>query len=158
MVSLHSLCQGHLKCSFASPKFSSWTTTQSNQKDRITKQVTHFLNCVVTCPETEVKDSARGVASHVSGNCSHSSEPKAESQIAGIFFLTTRHPLSSQQETKTTDPLTSNATFSKAVTSAFEGEATDIFFNFQKGAPLRHMLIEMDHHHPPTLVEIDNGN
>jgi hypothetical protein len=120
-----------------------------------------LLNYCATHPNAIVGFPASNMCLHINSDASYLSEPKAHSDVGGIFYL------SDLPSTKPT-PNEPNAPLNSAIhtvsnilrnvmSSAAEAKFGGLFYNGQEACPIRQALINIGHPQPATPMKTDNS-
>ena len=132
---------------------------QENPAEALWNGITWFLNYAATHPDAIICYSKSDIILHVSSDGSYVSETKSRSRVEGMFYLSSSPPDKQPQNIPHpfNAPIHVVAKILKMITSsAMETEVAATFYNCKEALPFRVTLEELDHHQPPTPVEVDN--
>ena len=138
------------------PALSAIASEQASATENTEKKVLKLLNYLATHPEAKVRFHASDMVLNIHSDASYLSEPRAQSRLAGYFFLESK-PRKGEPIKMNGNIFVSCGILKIVVTSAAEAELGALFLNLKEGKTLRLTLMELGHTHPPTPVHCDNS-
>ena len=117
--------------------------------------VRRLLDYVATYPHAQLRFYSSDMILNIDSDAAYLVLPKARSRVAGYFRLLDKLSTSSFRHNGAI--LVECKSIRSVVSSAAEAETHGVFHNAKIGVNLRHLLQQMGHPQPPTLIRTDNS-
>eukprot|EP00957_Ditylum_brightwellii_P093411 7113153-Ditylum_brightwellii.AAC.1 len=131
---------------------SSITAEQNNGMASRAQAVAMLLYYTATNPDAKIRFRCSNMILHIHSNASYFSEKKAQSRVAGHFYLR------EEKVDKINGPVLVLAKILNCVmASAAEAECSGLYENGREAIPLQMALEEMGHQQPATPMATDNS-
>ena len=117
------------------------------------KKLLRLLDYVATYPAAQLRFYASDMVLRIDSDAAYLVLPKARSRLAGYFRLLDNNAKYDHNGAI----LIECKTIRHVVSSAAEAETHGVFHNAKIGVNIRHLLNEMNHPQPPTLLVTDNS-
>ena len=118
-----------------------------------------LLDYVHTYPAATIRYHTRYMCLYIDSDAVYLVQPRALIRVAGHFYLSKQIATgNSKPSPKPNGPiLTECRTVRNVISSAAAAEIIGIHHNNRLDVPIKTVLIELGHSHPPTTIRIDNS-
>ena len=132
-------------------------SVQATATEKVSHQVSDFLQYAATYPVTKVTYHASDMTLHTHSDASYLGETRGRSRIAGFHFLGQQH----RPGTIPTTPINGgllirSSILDVVVSSAAEAELGGLFENMRDATSLRNILTDMGYPQPASPMQTDN--
>ena len=135
------------------PALNQLGTEQALPTSTTKKKLSRLLDYVATYPNAQLRFYASDMLLAIDSDAAYLVMPKARSRLAGYFRLLDRNRTYKHNGAI----LIECRTIRNVVSSAAEAETHGVFNNAKTGVSIRHLLHEMGHLQPPTIIATDNS-